>query len=132
MFKTNLVLHFLGFVFLSTISYSQTAVKLSKEGGVYTVPCKVNGVPLKFIFDTGASDVLISKETAQTLMQQGKLFPTDFLLSVKKYKTASGDIVENQEVIIRELQISNLVLPNVRASVAFPFFRQWLNIIIYF
>jgi hypothetical protein len=42
---------------------NKTKISMNKEGGVYVVPCKVNGLPLKFIFDTGASDVIQSEET---------------------------------------------------------------------
>lgn len=34
---------------------AQTTIKMEKEGGVYTIPCTVNGIKLKFIFDTGRS-----------------------------------------------------------------------------
>jgi aspartyl protease family protein len=33
---------------------------MQKDGGVYKVPCTVNGLKLEFIFDTGASVVSIS------------------------------------------------------------------------
>ena len=32
-------------------------VHMTKEGGVYLVPIKVNGLDLRFIFDTGASSI---------------------------------------------------------------------------
>ena len=35
-------------IFLSTICVrSQTTIKMEKEGGVYTIPCTVNGIKLK-------------------------------------------------------------------------------------
>ena len=59
-------------LFLITWSINaQTIVEMSKEGGVYTVPCKVNGLPLKFIFDTGASDVSISLTEAIFMLKNG-------------------------------------------------------------
>jgi hypothetical protein len=33
---------------------------MRKEGGISIVPCKVNGLVLEFIFDTGAADVSLS------------------------------------------------------------------------
>jgi hypothetical protein len=41
---------------------AQVKIPLTKKGGVYEVPCSVNGKATNFIFDSGASDVQISKE----------------------------------------------------------------------
>ena len=37
-------------------------------GGTYEVPCTINGLPLKFIFDTGASDVTLSSVEANFML----------------------------------------------------------------
>jgi aspartyl protease family protein len=34
----------------------KTTIKMIKRGGVYFIPCKINGSEMEFIFDTGASD----------------------------------------------------------------------------
>ena len=48
-------------LFLSSLYFqAQTTIKMEKEGGVYTIPCTLNGIKLKFIFDTGASGVSLS------------------------------------------------------------------------
>ena len=39
-----------------------------QKNGLYLIPCTVNGVPLKFIFDTGASNVNISMAEALFLL----------------------------------------------------------------
>lgn len=106
------------FILSQFLCYSQTIVKLSKKDNVYFVPCKVNGVGLNFIFDTGASDVLISKEIADSLQKQGKIKKSDFLFETQKYQTASGDIIENQIIYLREVQIGGLILTDVKASVS--------------
>ena len=41
-----------------------TKVYMEKSGGVYFVPITVNGLDLKFIFDTGASSICISAAEA--------------------------------------------------------------------
>ena len=41
-----------------------TKVRMEKAGGVYLVPIKVNGLDLKFIFDTGASSICLSSAEA--------------------------------------------------------------------
>ena len=45
--------------------YTRKVIKLYRQASnVYTIPCKVNGLALNFIFDTGASSVSISKSEA--------------------------------------------------------------------
>jgi hypothetical protein len=48
-------------IFITSLSgvFAQTKIVMQKKGGVYTLPCKVNGLELTFIFDTGASKVCI-------------------------------------------------------------------------
>ena len=56
---------------LSFTGQSQTVIKMKKEGGVSIIPCKVNGLNLNFIFDTGASDVSISLTEANFMLKNG-------------------------------------------------------------
>jgi hypothetical protein len=64
---------------------------MEKEGGVFTVPCSVNGLKLKFIFDTGASDVSISKTEAMFMLKNGYL-NSDDIVGKQKYIDATGKI----------------------------------------
>lgn len=51
---------FLLLVFISHTVIGQVVVPMEKQAnGLYLIPCEVNGVPMKFIFDTGASTVNI-------------------------------------------------------------------------
>jgi len=45
--------------------------------GVYEVPCTINELPLKFIFDTGASTVTISSVEASFMLKNGYLKEAD-------------------------------------------------------
>tara|TARA_B110000879_G_C11163344_1_gene510074 strand:- start:1727 stop:2284 length:558 start_codon:yes stop_codon:yes gene_type:complete len=100
---------------------SKSSVKkviiMRKSGGVYMIPCKVNGVELDFIFDTGASDVSLSIIEANFLYKRGLIKNEDFR-GTQNYITASGEIVENTQVILREIEISGLKLYNVKASIS--------------
>lgn len=58
---------------------AQTVVEMEQSKGVYYVPCKVNGLSMKFILDTGASVVCISQTTANTLRGKGLLSEADYL-----------------------------------------------------
>lgn len=96
---------------------NRTVIKLKKElSGIYTVPCKVNGLSLKFIFDTGASSVSISKSEAIFMLKNGYLSQNDIIGS-QQFQTASGDILEGTRIIIRKIEVGGLLLRNVEASV---------------
>ena len=44
---------------------------MEKEGGVRHVWIEINGIRLRFIFDTGASSICISPAEAEVLFRQG-------------------------------------------------------------
>lgn len=105
------------FIFSLTNSvFSQKVIEMKYENGIYTIPCKVNGVPMRFIFDTGASDVSISLTEAKFLIKQGLLSDKDVKEKVK-YKIANGDIEEGTKIILKEINIDGFLLKNVEASI---------------
>ena len=85
-------------------------------GGTYEIPCSVNGLPLKMIFDTGASDVTISSVEANFMLKNGYLTDGD-IKGKKHYQTASGDIHEGTILKLKEVRLGDAVLKNVEASV---------------
>ena len=109
-------------LFLLTFSYhtysqsSESVLFMEKENGVFTLPCKVNGIPMKFIFDTGASNVSISLTEAQFLAKQGLLKESEILNSVK-YRIANGEVQEGTRIILRQIEIGKHVLKNVEALI---------------
>jgi clan AA aspartic protease (TIGR02281 family) len=103
-------------LFTSNKVLSQTTINLDKTNGVYTVPCKVNGIPMNFIFDTGASNVTISLTEATFLIKQGLLGKNDIKESVK-YQIANGDINEGTNIILREIEVAGLKIKNVKAII---------------
>jgi len=104
------------FILINNISFSQEIIRMTKEGGVYTIPCEVNGLRLKFIFDTGASDVSISLSEAMFMLKNGYLSEYDIKGS-SYYQIANGDIVEGTTINLRQLKIGSRVLYNVEASI---------------
>lgn len=98
------------------MSYCQTTIYLEKEGGVFSVPCSVNGVNLKFIFDTGASNVSISSTEANFLFKNGFLTKED-IIGRAKFSDATGNISIGTIINIRKLEFSTLILYNVEASI---------------
>ena len=108
--------YFLLFFALFSFSnlYGQRRILMEKEGGVYKVPCTVNGARMKFIFDTGAAKVSLSLAMAQYLFENGYLSKNDIVGSSKS-SIASGEIVDNIDIIIRDIEINGLHLKNVHA-----------------
>ena len=85
-------------------------------GGTYEVPCTINGLPLKFIFDTGASDVTISSVEANFMLKNDYLSEKDFKGS-RRYITADGNITDGAVICIKEVLVGDVVLKNIEASV---------------
>jgi clan AA aspartic protease (TIGR02281 family) len=88
----------------------------SLKSGVYEIPCTVNDLPLKFIFDTGASDITISSLDAAFMLKNNYLNEYDFR-DRQNYRTASGEIAEGTKIRLRKVKIGDLELNNIEASV---------------
>ena len=91
-------------------------ILFKRRNGVTEVNCSINGLPLYFIFDTGAGDVTISSVEAAFMFKNGYLSEKD-VIGRKNYRTASGDIVEGTLINLSTIEIGELSLSNVRASV---------------
>jgi clan AA aspartic protease (TIGR02281 family) len=96
---------------------TENEVRLEKQGGIYALPVQINGaITLKFILDSGASDVLIPADVFLTLMRTGTVSHSDFLDS-QIYSLADGSKLRGARFIIRELRVGNQVATDVVASV---------------
>lgn len=101
-----------------SIQYIQRTaiIPFNHRNGINEVKCTVNGLPLYFIFDTGASDITISSVEAAFMLKNGYLSDKDVIGS-KAYRTASGDIIAGTVVNLKKITIGKLELENVHASV---------------
>ena len=104
------------FIALGLTAKSQVTIKMQDERGVYTTPCIVNGLKLKFIFDTGASNVSISLSEALFMLKNGYLDEND-LHGSSYSQLADGDIIENTSVNLRELEIGGIKIYDVEATI---------------
>lgn len=104
------------FSLLTLALEAQTVINLEKDGGVYKIPCIVNGLKLKLIFDTGASNVCISESVAQMMLENDYLSYDD-IIGTSQSQVADGRIVNNTIIIIKKIQIGEKVLNNVEAVV---------------
>ncbi|MBS0646958.1 MAG: retroviral-like aspartic protease family protein [Verrucomicrobia bacterium] len=95
-----------------------TSIPMKKINGVYEIPISINGVlKLNFIFDAGATDVSISPDVALTLIRTGTVSDSDFRGS-QTYKFADGSVAKSKVFIIKEIQIGDKKVRNVKASIS--------------
>lgn len=87
-----------------------------RESGVCKVKCAINGLPLYFYFDTGASDISISSVEA-SFMFKNEYISKDDIVGTSKFITADGSISEGTIINLKEVQFGDKVLRNVKASV---------------
>lgn len=97
--------------------YSQSVINLKREGGVSMIPCRINSLPLNFVFDTGASEVFISLTEARFMLKNGYLQPTD-LIGVENYSNANGEIFEGVTINLKSIEIGDIILSDVKASIS--------------
>lgn len=93
-----------------------TEVPFTKENGICNVKCKINDLPLYFVFDTGASTVSLSMVEATFMMKNGYLDKKDVVGS-QYFLDANGNVSEGTTINIRQVDFGGLKLENVRASV---------------
>ena len=100
------------------VEYTEKEVEVpfTRQGGVTQVKCSVNGLPLHFIFDTGAADVTISRVEA-TFMFKNEYLTSDDVIGKARYMDANGDISIGTVLNIKKITFGGLELENVRASV---------------
>lgn len=95
---------------------AQTVIKLTQANGTYIIPCSVNGVSMQFTFDTGAAVVVISLKEARYLYNKGLLKEDDFV-GASRYQVANGEIVEGANIILKRIDVADLSLFNVEATI---------------
>jgi aspartyl protease family protein len=83
----------------------------SREGGHYVVEAHINGTPIRFMVDTGASDVVLTPSDARRIG-----FNPNTLNYTRQYHTANG-IVAGAPVVLDTVRVGPIELDRVRASV---------------
>ncbi|MEQ8666108.1 MAG: TIGR02281 family clan AA aspartic protease [Rhodospirillales bacterium] len=84
--------------------------RASKDGH-YSIDALVDGEPVRFLVDTGASDVVLSPADARRLG-----FSPDTMSFTKIYSTANGT-VRGAPVRLGRIQVGPILVEDVRASV---------------
>lgn len=91
-------------------------IPFTAANGVTKVDCTINGLPLNFIFDTGASDVTISQTEANFMFKNGYLSQRD-VIGKQRYQTADGNVSVGTTFILNHINFGGLELTGVQASV---------------
>lgn len=91
-------------------------IPFTQESGVCKVKCAINGLPLHFIFDTGATDVSISSVEA-TFMAKNDFLSSSDIIGKQNYQTADGNITEGTVINLKDVKLGSLHLNNIKASV---------------
>lgn len=93
---------------LSIIDVSaQKYFTLSNVDGMYTLKCKVNGVPLNMIINPGAEKVIFSADMGSFMLQNGIVSEDDF-------SEINNDLI----LTIKELEISGTFIRGVQAIIS--------------
>lgn len=97
-------------------SENKTFLKMENENGVKYVWLEVNEIRLRFIFDTGASNICISVAEAIVLYRQGTLSKED-ILDTQYFQDATGKISAGTRINLRSVKIGDRTLNNIEAIV---------------
>lgn len=92
-------------------------IPLERQGNTYSVTALVNGIiPIPFVLDTGAGDVLLPADVVFTLLRTGTLRSSDFT-SYRPYILADGRELPSAQFKIRELKVGRHTARDVISGV---------------
>lgn len=91
------------------------------SGGLKIIPVRVNGMPLDMIYDTGATETMLSLTEAQYLYSKGLLTEDDFI-ETQSMQMADGSITEGLRIRIKRLEVgtgeNSFYIENITATVS--------------
>lgn len=102
---------------LNSKSSSTLRVPLEKVNGVYHLEIIISGKRVKYILDSGASEMAITESMEKYLQEIGAIRLTDYLPS-GSYNLADGSTVTNRRVQLPSVKIGDITLNNVPAYIA--------------
>ncbi len=102
---------------LATKAPVRGEVPLEADSGTFVIPVTINdAISLKFMIDSGASDVTIPSDVASTLVRAGTISADDYIGS-QTFVLADGSEVPSPEFRIRSLRVGPVVLHDIVASI---------------
>ena len=91
-----------------------TLIQYSSNG--HKVKISICGVEKYFLFDTGASDMIINTEIEKQLIANGCLSEDNYL-GETEYELADGTTAKGQIVVLNNVKIGSYVVDNVMVSI---------------
>ncbi len=95
---------------------NKNVLQMEIQNGVRYVYIEINGIRLRFIFDTGASSICISSAEAMVLFRQGTLREEDFI-NTEYFQDATGRISEGAKINLRTVKIGEIILEDIEATI---------------
>lgn len=92
------------------------SIQLQNRNGIYYLPVKIGSFNRDFILDSGASEVLISENLENELINKGVIKKESYLSS-GLYQIADGSIVECRRLILPSITIGGFIIEDVISSV---------------
>lgn len=102
------------FCLISLFGFSQIIIPLKTKNGAKYIESNVDGVPIEFIFDTGATSTLLSTEAFEKIKNKSGLYE---LLRVESYQVADGSTVSANTYLADSICIGSLCFENMEFSV---------------
>lgn len=103
-------------MFMCVNIMAQKTISLDSVGGVFQIECVINDMPLKFVFDTGASDLTISMAEFIVMRKQG-LITDEEIIGERQYMDASGKVSSAKIINIKSVKIGNIEVKDVQCSI---------------
>lgn len=85
-------------------------------GQGYKVKITIDGITKYYLFDTGASDLIIDREMERELLINGSIKKSDYL-DIQEYTMANNEVVKGQMVRLKNVKIGDFTVNNVVGAV---------------
>ena len=94
----------------------QSIIQLIPNGNTFKVKLSIDGINRYFLFDTGASELVINSKLEKDLINSGAIESSDYV-SNKSFETADGSIITAKGVRLNNIIIGGYQVNNVIAYV---------------
>ena len=94
----------------------QSIVKLLPDGTTFKVKLTISGIVRYFVYDTGASELVINSELEKELLKTGKISLSDYVDS-KQFEIADGSLIEAKGVRLNNIIVGGFRVNNVVAYI---------------
>ncbi len=94
----------------------QSIIQLIPNGNTYKLKLSIDGITRYFLFDTGASELVINSKLENDLISSGAIKSSDYV-DDKSFETADGSIINAKGVNLRNIIIGGYKVDNVIAYV---------------